>query len=70
MTFYDLLNKLNDNIDLYVVIEGNGRSGSVEDFKTINGFYDFIVINIDFDKQFNELDIFLKRAWQNKSFMI
>ena len=70
MTFYDLLNKLNDNIDLHVVIDGNGRSGSVEDFKTINGFYDFNVINIDFDKKLDELDIFLKKAWQNKNIMI
>ena len=70
MIFYDLLNELNDNIDLYVVIEGKGRSGSVEDFQTINGFHDFIVINIDFDKNFNELDIFLKKAWQVKTKII
>lgn len=66
MTFYNLLETLDDKIDLYVVIDENGRTGNVEDFKTINGFYDFIVKSVKLDKDFNELNIFLQKCWQIK----
>ena len=65
--FGELLEVCDDDMDLHIwVVEGNvpihlanGSVGTVRDFKTITGWYDYVVKRVKLDKLMYELEIWI-----------
>lgn len=62
MTFYELLLVLDNNIDIYVVIDGDGKAGKVYNFLRADAFHPYLVKSLKLDTPMNELNIYLKEA--------